>query len=254
MSRANPPWSIDELAAVAGVPTRTVREYRTLGLIEPPRMDGRVGRYDDVHRWRLELIGRLQQRGYSLAAIRDLCSASESGRSLDDVLGARGSAAIDAGAVAYSTDDLVRAVPAFIDESLRAAADQAGLIRADGDEWVVRAPGLLALVGAAIQAGAAPTAAIVMAAGFVEGARVQATAFADLVVTELWDEHDPRSNELVSIGRRARLELSQAVASLVVHEIGKELRARATLPGGRGLDHLVDALRVGVVRGRSDRQ
>lgn len=231
-----------------------MREYRTLGLIEPPRMDGRVGRYDDGHRRRLELIGRLQQRGYSLAAIRDLCSASESGRSLDDVLGAPGSAAIDAGAVAYSTDDLVRVVPAFIDKRLRAAASKAGLIRADGDEWLVRAPGLLALVGAAIQAGATPTAAIRMAAGFVEGARVQAAAFADLIVAELWDEHDPRYSELVSIGRRARLELSQAVASLVVHQIGKELRARAASPGGSGLDQLVDALRVGVVRGRNDRR
>ena len=56
---------------MVGVPTRTVREHRTLGLIEPPRKEGRVGRYDEAHRQRLELIARLQERGYSLAAIRD---------------------------------------------------------------------------------------------------------------------------------------------------------------------------------------
>ena len=96
-------WSIDELAALVGVPTRTVREYRTLGLIEAPRKEGRVGRYDQSHRQRLELIARLQERGYSLAAIRDLCAASASGRSLDNVLSGSTSVAIDENAIALST-------------------------------------------------------------------------------------------------------------------------------------------------------
>lgn len=244
-------WSIDELAGLVGVPTRTVREYRTLGLINPPRKEGRVGRYDDSHRHRLELIARLQQRGYSLAAIRDLCAASASGRSLDDVLGGSNSVAIDEGAVAYSTGELINAVPAMADEQIRSAAREAGLIHVDGDEWLVRAPSLLALVGDAINAGAEPLAAIRMAAGLAAGARVQASAFADLVVGELWHEDDGAAvAELVSIGRRARMQLTQAVASLVVHEVGLELRARAALPGCAGLDELVDGLRIGVIRGR----
>jgi DNA-binding transcriptional MerR regulator len=243
-------WSIDELAALVGVPTRTVREYRTLGLIDAPRKDGRVGRYDESHRRRLELIARLQERGYSLAAIRDLCVASASGRSLDDVLGGSISVAIDEAAVAYTTDELIDAVPALADEQVRSAARDAGLIHVAGDEWHVRAPALLALVGDAIAAGASTAGAIRMAAGVAAGARVQAGAFADLVVGELWNEDSPALAELVSIGRRARMQLTRAVASLVVHEVGAELRARATLPGGGGLDALVDELRVGVVRGR----
>ncbi len=236
------------------MPTRTVREYRTLGLIEPPRKEGRVGRYDDSHRHRLELIARLQQRGYSLAAIRDLCAASASGRSLDDVLGGSNSVAIDEGAVAYSTSELINAVPAMADRQIRSAASEAGLIHADGDDWLVRAPSLLTLVSDAIHAGAEPLAAIRMAAGLVAGARFQASAFADLVVGELWHEDHAAVAELVSIGRRARMQLTQAVASLVVHEVGVELRARAVLPGGAGLDELVDGLRVGVVRGRGDQR
>ncbi|MEO8265360.1 MAG: MerR family transcriptional regulator [Ilumatobacteraceae bacterium] len=247
-------WSIDELAALVGVPTRTVREYRTLGLIDAPRKEGRVGRYDESHRQRLELIARLQERGYSLAAIRDLCAASASGRSLDDVLGRSNSMAIDEGAVAYSTSELVNAAPALADPHVRSAAGEAGLIHADGDDWLVRAPSLLTLVGDAIHAGAAPLAAIRMVAGLVAGARIQASAFADLVVGELWHEDDAAVSELVSIGRRARLQLTQAVASLVVHEVGMELRVRASLPGGSGLDELVDGLRVGVIRGRGDRR
>ena len=249
-------WSIDELASLVGVPTRTVREYRTLGLIEPPRKEGRVGRYGESHRQRLELIARLQERGYSLAAIRDLCAASASGRSLDDILGGSNAAVIDQGAVSYSTNELVEAVPAMADPGIRAAAIDAGLIHAadaNGETWHVRAPALLSLVGDAISAEVEPLAAVRMAAGLAAGARVQASAFADMVVNELWREDAPAVAELVSSGRRARLQLTQAVASLVVHEIGVELRARATMPGGAGLGELVDGLRVGVVRSRGSR-
>ena len=167
---------------------------------------------------------------------------------------ARASVAIDEGAVAYTTSELVNAVPALADPELRSAASDAGLIHADGDDWLVRAPSLLALVGDAIDAGATPLAVIRMATGLAAGARVQASAFADLVVEELWHEDDPAVAELVSTGRRARMQLTQAVASLVVHEVGVELRRRAALPGGSGLNELVDGLRVGVVRGRGDQR
>lgn len=244
-------WSIDELAALVGVPTRTVREYRTLGLLDPPRKQGRVGRYDESHRQRLELISRLQERGYSLAAIRDLCAASVSGRSLDEVLGGSSAAVIDQGAMSYTPNELADAVPAMADEGILAAAIEAGLIHAGdakGETWHVRAPALLFLVGDAIGGGVEPLAAIRMAAGLATGARVQAKAFADMVVGELWRQD--ASAELVSMGLRARLQLTQAVASLVVHEVGVELRARASMPGGAGLHDLVEALRVGVVRSR----
>lgn len=248
-------WSIDELAALVGVPTRTVREYRTLGLLDPPRKQGRVGRYDESHRQRLELISRLQERGYSLAAIRDLCAASVSGRSLDEVLGGSSAAVIDQGAMSYTPNELADAVPAMADEGILAAAIEAGLIHAGdakGETWHVRAPALLFLVGDAIGGGVEPLAAIRMAAGLATGARVQAKAFADMVVGELWRQD--ASAELVSMGLRARLQLTQAVASLVVHEVGVELRARAKVPGGAGLDDLVDGLRVGVVRTRGNQR
>ena len=42
-----------------------------------------------------------------------------------------------------------------------------------------------------------------MAAGLAAGARVQASAFADMVVGELWNEAAPAVAELISAGRRA---------------------------------------------------
>ena len=50
------------------------------------------------------------------------------------------------------------------------------------------------------------------------------------------------------------MQLTQAVASLIVHEVGLELRDRATKPGGAGLEELVDGLAVGVVRQRGKRR
>ena len=79
--------TIDELARRAGCTTRTVRNHQTAGLLPPPTLVGRVGRYDEGHLGRLRLIAQLQAQGYSLAGIAGLVQAWESGRSLADVLG-----------------------------------------------------------------------------------------------------------------------------------------------------------------------
>ena len=79
--------TIDELAREAGVTTRNIRAYQTRGLLPSPRMEGRVGYYDDGHLARLRYIASLQERGFSLAAIQCLLEAWEEGRGLNDVLG-----------------------------------------------------------------------------------------------------------------------------------------------------------------------
>jgi DNA-binding transcriptional MerR regulator len=79
--------TIEELAHRAGVKTTTVRLYQTRGLLPGPRLDGRVGWYGPAHLTRLELIGRLQERGFSLAAIQELVESWENGRGIDDLLG-----------------------------------------------------------------------------------------------------------------------------------------------------------------------
>lgn len=79
--------TIDELAREAGVTTRNIRAYQTRGLLPSPRMEGRVGHYDDSHLARLRYIASLQERGFSLAAIQCLLDAWEEGRGLNDVLG-----------------------------------------------------------------------------------------------------------------------------------------------------------------------
>jgi len=56
--------TIDDLARSAGLPVRTIREYQTMRLLPPPDRRGRVGIYGTEHVQRLNLIGRLQRRGY----------------------------------------------------------------------------------------------------------------------------------------------------------------------------------------------
>jgi len=74
-----PAYTIDELAALTSVPSRTIRFYQAKGALPPPIRRGRVAYYDDTHADRLRLVAHLQDRGLSLRAIRDLLLRTEGG-------------------------------------------------------------------------------------------------------------------------------------------------------------------------------
>lgn len=78
--------TVESLAARAAVPTSTVRMYQTKGLLHAPRRMGRSVRYDDSHLQRLELVHRLQERGFSLTSIAALLAARTQGASVADLL------------------------------------------------------------------------------------------------------------------------------------------------------------------------
>lgn len=81
-------YTIDELAAAAGLPVRTVRHYQSEKLLPPPERQGRIAIYQRGHLERLHLIAELQDRGLRLAAIRDAFRRIERGELwLDDWLG-----------------------------------------------------------------------------------------------------------------------------------------------------------------------
>jgi DNA-binding transcriptional MerR regulator len=72
-------YTIDELAALTGVPSRTIRFYQAKGALAAPVRRGRVAYYDDTHAERLRMVAHLQDRGLSLRAIRDLFERTEGG-------------------------------------------------------------------------------------------------------------------------------------------------------------------------------
>jgi len=81
MESERPPagYTIDELAALTSVPSRTIRFYQAKGALAPPVRRGRVAYYDDSHAERLRLVAHLQDRGLNLRAIRDLFHRAETG-------------------------------------------------------------------------------------------------------------------------------------------------------------------------------
>ncbi len=65
--------TIDELAHLTGLPSRTIRFYNTQGLLPPPVMKGRVAYYDDEHLMVLNIIKQLkEQQNLPLETIRQM--------------------------------------------------------------------------------------------------------------------------------------------------------------------------------------
>lgn len=80
-------FKIDELASRAGTTSRNIRAYQQRGLLPGPRLVGRTGYYSEEHLRRLEIIGRLQERGFSLEAIRQTLEAWSQGGDLRTLVG-----------------------------------------------------------------------------------------------------------------------------------------------------------------------
>src|SRR5215469_17845111 len=74
-----PGYTIDELASVAQLPSRTIRFYQSRGALMPPEIRGRVAYYGAPHVERLKLIAQLQDRGLRIDAIRDVLSSIDRG-------------------------------------------------------------------------------------------------------------------------------------------------------------------------------
>lgn len=234
-------WSIDELAAIVGLPTRTIREYRTVGVLPPPRKVGRVGVYDVGHRRRLELIVRLQRRGYSLAGMRDLFDAWQRGASLDDVL----AGGLDEAVVVLDEVELIERCPPLATRRWRERAEAVGMIRAAGDgRWFSRAPSQLDLVADAAAMGAEIGSILTAIGRWREGARRGAEALVAVLVDEPLGTADPA--ELARFARRARVLVAQAASAVFVDELGRLLDERSV--DDPGLAALVDSVRIGTGR------
>ena len=72
-----PSFTLDELCALVELPTRTVRYYMQLGLVDRPIGANRGARYGSRHVDQLLSIRRWQAAGLSLERIRELLKAPE---------------------------------------------------------------------------------------------------------------------------------------------------------------------------------
>jgi DNA-binding transcriptional MerR regulator len=81
-------WRIDDLAHEAGITVDTIRYYAREGLMPAPTPAGRNRLYGDRHLERLRRIKELQERRFSLAAIRAIVETNRPG--IDDLFAGSG--------------------------------------------------------------------------------------------------------------------------------------------------------------------
>lgn len=245
------PLTIDDLARQVQLPVRTIREYHSMRLLPPPERRGRLGVYDSRHVQRLQLITRLQRRGYSLAGIGDLLRAWESGADLTTLLGVDGGqAAPDETPLRLTRAELAQQLPALDPASLRRASE-IGLVHPDGEDYfLVRSPALLGLAADAVRAGVAIDDALGLIGVLTHDLDGLARTLADLIVAQIWEPMSAgsRAAELPDLFRRGRLLVLQGTASTLADRLAAALAERATTAtDGDRLRAALDDVSVGVV-------
>jgi DNA-binding transcriptional MerR regulator len=241
---------IDDLARSAGTTTRTIREHQTRGLLHPPRLVGRTGWYDESHLARLRVIASLQERGYSLAAIRELLDGWSQGADVERMLGF-GEAMLarfsDESPQVLTRQQVVARVPELADDATLRLAVRAGVVVPHPEGYVVRSFRLLQ-IGAELAAAGIPVGTALQTALLLRR-RLHAVAeqFVDLFDANVWtpfarrgmpaDDWPAVNDALVRLRPRARevvdIILAQEMEA-VVTAVGLENARRMGSRGGRG--------------------
>jgi len=243
MASAGPDWPVEVLAARAGLPVRTIREYQTMRVLEPPVRRGRVAFYGEAHLRRLALIARLQERGYSLAGIRDLFDAWAAGHDLAGVLaGPDGALAEEAPAV-LTRHELEAALSRLPAGRIGELVALGVVIERGTDEYGVPSPSLLGLIEDAIANGVAADDAMAVASAIATGVRGIASTVAATLTEALGGRADDEAT--VQLLRRGRVLVAQATSRLLLHELGLALTEPSSSPAGPKVAGLAGRLRTG---------
>ncbi|TDB74844.1 MerR family transcriptional regulator [Actinomadura sp. KC216] len=241
-------YRIDELARLAGSTVRNIRAYQDRGLLPPPRLEGRVGLYDDAHLARLRLVGQLLGRGYTFAVIKELLTAWETGKDVGEVLGLE-KVLTDPwsdeipGTVGY--DELVAIFGAGLDEDetarLRDRTVEIGLIEPDGAMYRVPSPRLLHVGAELVAAGVPLDSVLDIAEQIRDDCDVIAARFVGLVREHVFDRLEERpvpDGEVAAVVRRMRPLVKMVVDPFIARAM--ETRVQAAL--GEHLETVRDQL------------
>jgi len=147
--QAEATYTIDELAAHTGVPSRTIRFYQSKGALPAPVRRGRKAYYGESHVERLELIARLQDRGLQIRAIRNLLDQLDCGQaSLDDWLGFEAEIRTpwSEDVPQLRSEEEIQTLLADRPAGLLAALVKAGLLEREANQYLVRSPALMKMV------------------------------------------------------------------------------------------------------------
>jgi DNA-binding transcriptional MerR regulator len=213
--------SVDELARRTDVPVRTIREYQAIGLLPPPRRRGRVGVYGEHHAARLALIHRLQQRGYSLAGIRDLLGAWKDGADLGELLGLEPDQLVhvDEPGAPATIEQLSSLLPALVPARLDDLLATGCVEVCEPERFCIPSPSLLQLAIDALDAGFSPDRVLELLA--VVGRA--ANTVADAVLATIGDHAGGDAEALTALALRGRGLLAHGVGRLTIHTLGRRL-------------------------------
>ncbi|WP_055599125.1 MerR family transcriptional regulator [Streptomyces aureus] len=163
---AQPEYRIEDLAHHSGATVRTIRAYQDRGLLPRPERRGRSNVYGDAHLARLRQIADLLDRGYTLASIKELLEAWDTGRGLGGVLGL-----VAEVHGPWTDEEADRISRAELDARFGGTPDEAAILEAvelgvleplpdrEAEEYLVPSPQELA-VAAELYAAGVPLAAI----------------------------------------------------------------------------------------------
>ncbi|MFD8995187.1 MerR family transcriptional regulator [Streptomyces abikoensis] len=231
-----PEYRIEDLAHHSGTTVRTIRAYQDRGLLPKPERRGRANVYRDTHLARLRQISGLLDRGYTLASIKELLDAWDTGRGLGGVLGLV--AEIDG---PWSDEDPVRITRAELDGRFGGAQDDEAVADAvdlgillplpsSPGEFLVPSPRELA-VAAELHAAGVPLPAI---SGHLRELRTHvehiASRFLDFTTEHVFQQFldhpptDEEATEAASLVRRLRPLAQQTVDA----ELARAMRTLAT--------------------------
>ncbi|MFF4169802.1 MerR family transcriptional regulator [Streptomyces sp. NPDC001744] len=235
---AQPEYRIEDLAHLSGATVRTIRAYQDRGLLPRPERRGRSNVYGDAHLARLRQIADLLDRGYTLASIKELLEAWDTGRGLGGVLGLVAEVHgpwTDEEATRISRAELDARFGGTPDEeAIREAVELGVLERIPGretEEYLVPSPQELA-VAAELHAAGVPLPAITghlkELRGQVEHIAARFLEFTTEYVFARYLEHRPPSDadadEAATMVRRLRPLAQQTVDA----ELARAMRLFAT--------------------------
>jgi DNA-binding transcriptional MerR regulator len=214
--------SIDELAARSGTPSRTIREYQTIGVLPPPERRGRTGVYGPGHLRRLQLIADLQHRGYSLAGIRDLLGAWSDGADLTEVLGLAPDDLVhlDEPGAPTTLEQLAAVLPDLVPDRLEEALAVGLVDRCGPDRYAVPSPSLLQLAVEMLGAGYTADDALTLLKTIDDAAATVADAAQHLVAKP---PPGMSAKAMDALASRARGLLAHGTGRATIYQLGRRL-------------------------------
>ncbi|MER7679722.1 MerR family transcriptional regulator [Streptomyces sp. NPDC096934] len=230
-------YRIEDLAHRSGATVRTIRAYQDRGLLPRPERRGRANVYGDAHLVRLRQIADLLDRGYTLASIKELLEAWDTGRGLGGILGLVAEVDgpwTDERAVRISRAELAERFGGSPDDAAVADAVELGVLEpvpGSADSFLVPSPQELA-VAAELYAAGVPLSAI---SGHLRELRTKvehiASRFLEFTTEHVFarylGEHQPsdaEAAEAASLVRRLRPLAQQTVDA----ELARAMRLFAT--------------------------